>query len=223
MKRLLALGTLVFAASVGNVQATTITFDDIGVVPPGPFNTQIFSGVDLTANEFRFAMYDPPGDALSVYQIANNSANITNGSNYLVVEGGVSQTTLSATNGTPFALLSLDYAQWQGAALAAAKITVIGTKVGGGTTGPVVLSPVGDFTSTGTGTDFQTFNSFGSEWGNLQSVVLTGTGATQGSLNYFAIDNISVAATSTAVPEPGTLSLLGLGAVFLAGRRRNRR
>ena len=35
--------------------------------------------------------------------------------------------------------------------------------------------------------------------------------------NYYAIDNVVVGA---AVPEPGTLSLFGLGCAYLSGRRR---
>jgi hypothetical protein len=127
-----------------------------------------------------------------------------------------SQVTFSQIGGAPFALVSLDYAKWQGPTIAAATITITGNKVGGGTTAPVILSPVGDFTSGGVGTDFQTFNSFGPEWGNLQSVVLSGSGASLGTLNYFAIDNVVV----DQVPEPGTLSLLGLGSAYLIRRRR---
>ena len=45
-----------------------------------------------------------------------------------------------------------------------------------------------------------------------------GTGAANGSLNYFAIDDINVDAA--AVPEPGTLTLLSLGTAYLIRRRR---
>jgi len=218
MRRLLALGVLVFVGSVGSAQATTVTFDDLGVSPPPPFNTLVFNG-DLTASGFFFDMAGDP----SVYQLANNSANINNGTIYAVIEGDpLSQTTISKVGGGAFALISLDYAKWQGPTIAAATITITGNKVGGGTTAPVILSPVGDFTSGGVGTDFQTFNSFGPEWGNLQSVVLRGSGASLGTLNYFAIDNIGVDVAAT-VPEPGTLSLLGLGSAYLIRRRQRNR
>jgi hypothetical protein len=55
----------------------------------------------------------------------------------------------------------------------------------------------------------------------LSSFTLTGLGALAGpGSNYFAIDNVVV---GTAVPEPGTLSLLGLGSAYLFGRRRRTR
>jgi hypothetical protein len=217
MKRSLALGVLLFAGSIGNAQATTITFDDLGFVPPPPFNTQPFDG-DLIAGGFFFDMAGNP----SIYQLANNSANINNGTVYAVIEGDpLSQTTISQVGGAAFALISLDYAKWQGETIAAATttITVTGNQVGGGSVSQV-LSPVGDFTSGGGGTDFQTSASFGPGWGNLTSVVLTGTGATFGTLNYFAIDNIIVETAAPAVPEPGTLTLLGLGSAYLIRRRR---
>jgi hypothetical protein len=214
MRRLLALVALVLAGSVGNAQATTITFED-HAVPSGTANP-IGGAGDLTSGGFFF------DSATNNNQLANNSANIDNGSTYFVIEGGLfavnlfSQVTFSQIGGAPFALVSLDYAKWQGPTIAAATITITGNKVGGGTTAPVILSPVGDFTSGGVGTDFQTFNSFGPEWGNLQSVVLSGSGASLGTLNYFAIDNVVV----DQVPEPGTLSLLGLGSAYLIRRRR---
>jgi hypothetical protein len=217
MRRLLALVALVLAGSVGNAQATTITFED-HAVPSGTANP-IGGAGDLTSGGFFF------DSATNDNQLANNSANIDNGSTYFVIEGGLfavnlfSQVTFSQIGGGAFALVSLDYAKWQGPTIAAATITITGNKVGGGTTAPVILSPVGDFTSGGVGTDFQTFNSFGPEWGNLQSVVLSGSGASLGTLNYFAIDNVVV----DQVPEPGTLSLLGLGSAYLIRRRRRNR
>jgi hypothetical protein len=48
------------------------------------------------------------------------------------------------------------------------------------------------FDEPGGQSDFQTAT-FGLNWANLSSVVLRGTGATFGTLNYFAIDNVVVA------------------------------
>ena len=209
MRRLLGVGALVLAGSVGSAQAATITFEDQGFVPQLPFNAEPRNG-DLTSGGFFF---DMPG-INPVYQLANNSANISNGTTYLVIEGAPSQVTMSQVGGAPFALKSLDYAKWQGPTLAAAAITVTGHRTDN-TTVMTTLSPVGDFTSGGPGTDFQTAI-FGVDWTNLASVVLVGSGATSGNLNYFAIDNL-------VVPEPGALSLLGLGCAYVIGRRRRNR
>lgn len=57
---------------------------------------------------------------------------------------------------------------------------------------------------------------FDSDWQNLASVTLLGIGDPAGG-NYWALDNIVV---DTAVPEPGTLTLLGLGSACLIRRRR---
>jgi hypothetical protein len=212
MRRLLALAALLVVGSVANAQAATITFED-HAVPPLTANP--FSG-DLTSGGFLFTFPAPNN------QLANNSANITDGSTYLVIEVNLtqvnlfSQATFSQIGGAPFALLSFDYAKWQGPTLAAATITVTGNKAGGGTV-TQLLSPVGDFTAGGRGTDLQAF-AFGPQWTNLSSVVLQGTGAMTGTLNYFAIDNIGV--DTAPVPEPGTLTLLGLSSAYLIRRRR---
>jgi hypothetical protein len=55
------------------------------------------------------------------------------GTTYLVTEGApLSQVTFSQAGGSPFALTSLDYAEWQGGNTAH-QITVTGNLVGGGT------------------------------------------------------------------------------------------
>jgi hypothetical protein len=108
-----------------------------------------------------------------------------------VIEGNdpLSQTTFSQVGDAPFALTSLDYAEWQsdlGLAFYPKTITVTGNQVGG-TTVSTTLSLDGVFDGPGGQPDFQTV-SFGPEWANLLSVAVLGTGAANGSLNYFAID-----------------------------------
>jgi hypothetical protein len=209
MKRLLVLGAVVFAASIGTARATPINFEDQGFVPTPPFNAEPRVG-DLTSGGFFF------DTASNAYQLANNSASVDNGTTYLVTLGEpLSGVTFSPVGGAPFALSSFDYAEWQ-EFNTAHQITVTGNLVGGGTVSmPLPLDLV--FDGPGGQPDFQKVN-FDSNWANLLSVTLTGTGATSGSLNYFAIDNINVAAA--AVPEPGTLTLLSLGSAYLIRRRR---
>ena len=205
MRRILALVVLVLAGNLGNAQATTITFEDHAV---GSGVAQPLIG-DPTSGGFLFDMLS------NVYQFANNSAHVDDGSTYLVTEGTPSQVTFSQIGGAPFALTSFDYAEWQEAGTART-ITVTGNQVGG-TTVSTTLTLDGIFDGPGGQPDFQTA-AFGPQWANLVSVVLLGTGATFGNLNYFAMDNIVVG--TAAVPEPGTLTLLGLGSAYLIRRRR---
>jgi PEP-CTERM motif len=215
MRRLLALVALVLAGSIGNAQGGTITFEDHAVSS----GTALPLSGDPTSGGFFFDM------ASNVYQFANNSALVDSGSTYMVIEGDpLSQTTFSQIGGAPFALTSIDFAEWQsdspGSHAYPQQIMVTGNQIGG-TTVFATLFPDGIFDGPGGQPDFQTFT-FGPQWANLVSVVLLGTGATTGSLNYFAIDNVGVD-TAAAVPEPGTLSLLGLGSAYLFGRRRRNR
>src|SRR5262245_8602053 len=125
MKRLLAVAALVLVGGVNSARAATvITFEDQGFVPTPPFNAEPRNG-DLTSGGFFFDMVGPN----PIYQLANNSANINNGTTYLVTEGSPSQVTMSQVGGGAFSLTSLDYAKWQGATLAAASITVTGIHV----------------------------------------------------------------------------------------------
>jgi len=214
MRRLLTFGALVFAASVGTAQATTITFEDHAV--PSGTQTTCFSGIgcDLTSGGFFF-------DTLANhYHLANNTnlngANVDDGSTYFVTDADPSQTTFSQVGDAAFALISIDYAEWVGTN-SARKITATGFRVGG-TIVSADLFLDGIFDGQGGAADFQTFN-FDSTWTNLLSVKLVGSNALTGTLNYFAIDNLVV---SDAVPEPATLTLVGFGCAYMIRRRRTR-
>src|SRR6478672_4998359 len=101
MRRLVALATLVLVGTVGSAHATTITFEDHAVAAG---TTHPTTG-DLTSDGFFF------DSASNIYQLANNSADIDDGSTYLVTEGERSGVTISQVGGGAFALTSLDYAK----------------------------------------------------------------------------------------------------------------
>jgi hypothetical protein len=208
MRRLLLVAALVGAANIGTAQATTIDFEDVAV----PVGTQV-NQTDVTAGGFLF-------DTLADHSHLDNGTWAPgNGTTYLVIDDvfGLDPTTFSPLGGAPFALTSIDISEASSADTYAHQIEVTGNRFGGGTTGPVILTLDFDGVTHPTFA-FQTF-AFGAGWDNLSSVVLKGIGASCcGAVpgNYYAIDNVVVA----AVPEPGTLALLGLGSAYILGRRR---
>lgn len=214
MRRMLVLVVLVLAGSIGRAEASTVTFEDIGVavgadvvyVSPGPIS-----------DGFRF-------DAQTHSHIANanTSWNTDDGGSYLLVDDffGPDVLTVSPVSGGPFALSSIDISEAHSlAGFYARQVLITGNVFGGGTVSTNLVldnnwAPV-------LANYFETFT-FDAGWGNLSSFTLTGSGAPVGG-NYFAIDNI-VVGTAATVPEPGTLTLLGLGSAYLVRRRqRNRR
>lgn len=209
MRRLLALVALVLAGNVGRAEATTVTFEDIGVGVGGDFIYT--SPAHPVSGGFRF-------DAQTHSHIANanTSWNTDDGGSYLLVDDffGPDALTVSPLSGGPFALTSIDISEAHNSAgFYARQVLITGNVFGGGTVsrnlvldnnwGPTLANY------------FETFT-FDAGWGSLSSFTLTGSGAPIGG-NYFAIDNLVVA---TAVPEPGTLTLLGLGSAYLIRRRR---
>lgn len=140
-----------------------------------------------------------------------------NGTKILVIDafGGPNNVTFSPIGGAPFALTAIDLSKANTFSTTSAQsVEVTGNLLGGGTVSTTLAL---------SGFAFTTF-AFDSSWSNLSSVVLNGIGsACCGDVpgNYYAVDNIVV--TVAAVPEPATLSLLGLGSVYVVGRRSRRK
>jgi hypothetical protein len=209
MRRILALVLLVLAGSIGNAQATTVTFEDLAVA----HGTEVFhdGNADPISNGFLF-------DAASHSHIANAFWGTDNGSTHLVLDDvlGPDATTISPIVGGPFALSSIDISEaHDNPFFSARQIEVTGNLFGGGTIF-TVLALDNNKVNGVTADYFQTF-AFDAGWSNLSSVKLNGIGARAGGGNYYAIDNLVV---NSAVPEPGTLTLLGLGSAYLIRRRR---
>jgi hypothetical protein len=216
MKRLLALTALILGVSIGNAQAAMITFEDLPLEPSG--------GGDRISGGFLF------DTALNHSHIDNGTWGTSNGSQFMMIDNVAASavpinnlTTFSPIVGAPFALTSIDISEAAGITTSARQIEVTGNLFGGGTISTLLILD-NNFTDV-VANYFQTFI-FDSSWSNLSSVALNGIGATccgQPPGNYFAIDNIVVDVAPTAVPEPGTLSLLGLASAYMVGRRRRNR
>jgi hypothetical protein len=210
MRRLLGLGAaVVLAGSIGTADAAPITFEDIGVAP----GTEAFhdAGNDPISGGFRF-------DAATHSHIANRSWGTDNGSSHLVADDlfGPDPITVSPLSGQPFALTALDISEAHpDAFFAARQVEITGHLFGGGTISTTLFLD-NNLVSGVYANYFQTFT-FDAAWGNLSAFTLAGGGAQAG--NYFAIDNV----VAQSVPEPVTLSLLGLGTALLFGRHRRAR
>jgi hypothetical protein len=198
------------AGSIGSAQAATIDFEDVAVAP----GTEAFNSVDVISGGFLF-------DALNHSHTANRFWGTDNGSTHMVLDHflGSDPLTISQVGGAPFALTSLDISDAHSQFGSARQVEVVGNLSGGGTVSRLLTLNV-DIVDGVYGDYFETFI-FDAAWGSLSSIVLNGLGGIGGA-DYYAIDNI-VVGPPAAVPEPGTLSLLGLSSVYLYRLRRQKR
>ena len=222
MRRLLALVALVLAGSIGNAQAeAVITFEDLALDTGG-------AGGDRTSGGFFF------DTAWNHSHIDNGIWGTSNGSKFMLIDnvatplvGNNNTTTFSPTPGAPFTLTSMDISEAGGltsVSTSARQIQVTGNLFAGGTVSTLLFLDL-NFIDGVTANYFQTFT-FDPTWTNLSSVSLNGIagqccGPSPG--NYYGIDNIVVDVAATPVPEPGTLSVLGLASAFLVGCHRRLR
>ena len=213
MKRLLALGALILAGSIGSAEAAVITFENLAAAPGN--ETFFDNGNDPISGGFLF-------DAANHSHVGNRVWGTDNGSTFMVVDGvlGPDAITVSQIGGAPFALTSIDISEAHGDPFfSARRVQITGNVFGGGTVSTLLLLD-NNLVKDVFANYFQTFM-LDADFGNLSSFTLTGEGALCcQSSNYYAIDNVVV---GTSVPEPGTLSLLGLGSAYLFGRRRRTR
>jgi hypothetical protein len=208
MRRTLAIGVIVLAGTIGSAQAATINFEDVAVAP----GTEVFNSIDVISGGFLF-------DALNHSHTANRFWGTDNGGTHLVLDDflGASPLTISKVGGAPFALTSLNISDAHSQFGSARQVEVVGNLFAGGTVTRLLALNV-DIVDGVYGDYFETF-SFDASWGSLSSIVLNGLGG-RGGADYYAIDDIVVAPST--VPEPGILSLLGLGSVYLYRRRREK-
>jgi hypothetical protein len=140
--------------------------------------------------------------------LADASATAYNGTDYLVA---MSPLTITSTYNKPFQLTSLDLVGWVGLLDSA---TLTGTRMDNST-----VSFTANFGNTlnwlnWSGNDFNHFVLTG--FTGLKSLTISANG-----LGILALDNINIGVA--AVPEPGTLAILGLGLAGLAATRRRPR
>jgi hypothetical protein len=232
-KYVAALPALVFAFTASPAFSTIVTIDASGINAGG--NSDSFLGATITSTGGNFTEVLANGTSTTVIGVSTGFV-----ANEIDLDGEKITINFGSTgavvNEIVLGLLYLK-GQWGGAADEAARlITSPGTVCDnnsstmpcvlaatgvwrGATTGVTQLSPP----TEGSGGIFRITNPFGSAViSSLDFLPFARTTAGGAADSDFGI--VSVRYTTTAIPEPGTLLLVGLGALGLgfAGRRRSR-
>jgi hypothetical protein len=210
MKRVLCLVGLL-ALCARPAFAATITFDDIAVVGTNPIVTSAISAGFLFTSGHMHEVNDPAFSNV-----------VGNGTQYLDEEAGALglPITMTLLSGGAFSFSGVDGAEVFLSPVAsfpnATTFTVVGTFQGGGTiTRNFSLDGIAD--GNGGVADFQTFLVNPAVWNNLVSLTFSGSLVT-GAPGGISFDNVQ----ANAVPEPGSLLLLGSG-LFAVARRLTKR
>ena len=204
--RRLMLAVLALGLTGAGAQASTIDFNEIA--------TADCSGgsASITSDGFQFT--EATGISLGICD--DSAGDAANGSNYLTEFFNLAITMMPVGGGT-FSLNSLDASRLHtGFVFDPTKLRITGNLSGGGTVIAVfALDDVAD--GPGGEADFQNFV-LPSTFVNLTSVRFLGFDTAPAA--YSALDNIVVnQETQTPVPEPTSLTLLGLGLAGMGARR----
>ena len=192
--------TTVLAMGAGGAQAEVITFNDSTVANHTVLTSYTESGYAFTLKSGSAYLTDA-----NVGGATASSTLSYNGTDFLILSGSVTMTNAAHT---PFSVSSIDLGNFYYAYPSTAMLT--GTRADGTTVNQSFTSAIDNMSSksdftTRTLTNFTNLTSF-----NIQQ--------TSG-IYYAAVDNINV----SAVPEPSTWAMLGLGLAFVAGSLRRKK
>ncbi len=207
MKRMFSQIVIAFGFASGGANAAIVDFEDVVANNTSTFGTQISNG-------YRFEPTATTADLVFVHRSGGPCAGgcVDNGSKALGVYNGDGaapfEVRMTAADNSIFSLFSFDYSElFRFTTAAGGSIVLVGSLSGGGT---VTESFAVDQISE----SYQTANVVG--FSNLTSVLFSSD------RYYPTYDNINVTSGATAVPEPGSVALVGLAIAGLGLARRKK-